>query len=276
MTSPFEGFYSLDVEADGPCAGLYSMVSIGLVPVSAPDRGFYATLAPVSDRYIPESLAACGFTREQTLAFQPAAEAMRALADWAAQEPGRGRKIVWSDNPAFDWQFLNYYCHAFLGNNPFGRSARRIGDYSAGREGDPRATQTWKRHRTEAHTHNALEDARGNAGAMVHLLQPKPVPMPRALVCAYDLEIPAGRMARAARIERTTDRQSAILWAVRDAAGDCLNRAGDWEFEPQPSARDEAFLKRCRWDTPEAAYAAWEQTCCPAPTDRPSISKHRR
>lgn len=170
MPTPFENLYSLDIEADGPCPGLFSMVSFGLVPVAAPERGFYTTLAPISERFNKESLAACGMTREQTLAFPSAAVSMQSFADWLAQEPGQGRRVIWTDNPAFDWQFFNYYCHAYLGQNPFGFSARRIGDYWAGLQKDPRNTQGWKRLRTEKHTHNALEDARGNAGALRRLL----------------------------------------------------------------------------------------------------------
>src|SRR3989338_10868116 len=42
------------------------------------------------------------------------------------------RPLFVSDNPAYDWQFINYYFHLFLGRNPFGHSARRIGDFYAG------------------------------------------------------------------------------------------------------------------------------------------------
>ena len=163
--------YSLDVEADGPCSGLYSMLSFGLVPLDDPSRAFYIELAPITDRYVEGALKSCGFTREQTLAFTPAKEAMAKFADWLAKEPGQGRRVVWSDNPAFDWQFFNYYCHAYWGENPFGFSARRIGDLAAGLAGDPRDTSSWKRMRTVRHTHNALDDARGNAGALNIILK---------------------------------------------------------------------------------------------------------
>lgn len=167
--------YSLDVEADGPCAGLYSMLSFGLVPLAAPERGFYTTLAPITDRFEESALAVCRWTRQQTLGFTPAEDAMAAFGRWFAQEPVTGRPVIWSDNPAFDWQFFNHYCHRFTGGNPFGHSARRIGDYWAGLQGNPRDTQRWKALITEPHTHNALEDARGNAGALVQILRrPRP------------------------------------------------------------------------------------------------------
>lgn len=180
MTNSLENAYSLDVEADGPCPDLYSMLSFALVPLARPEQAFYTTMAPMTDRFLPGAMAKSGFTREQALALPEASIGMQALGQWLQTQPKSGRPVVWSDNPAFDWQFLNYYCHRFLGDNPFGHSARRIGDYFAGLQRDPRKTQDWKRLRTEAHTHNALEDARGNAGALARLLlDPKARPVRR-------------------------------------------------------------------------------------------------
>lgn len=162
--------FSLDTEADGPCAGLYSMVSFGLVSLNDPSVKFYTTLAPISDRFVPGALAACNFTREQTLAFTPAQKAMDDMLAWLKPLMNGNRPVIWSDNPAFDWQFFNYYCHAYLQHNPFGFSARRIGDYWAGKQGNPRDTTSWKKLRTVKHTHNALDDALGNAGALLKIL----------------------------------------------------------------------------------------------------------
>lgn len=49
-----------------------------------------------------------------------------------------------------------------------------------------------------------------------------------------------------------------VRWAVRDQFNSCLNKGGEWEYEPSPSNRDDEFFERCRWDTKEAAYTAWE------------------
>jgi len=46
-------------------------------------------------------------------------------------------------------------------------------------------------------------------------------------------------------------------WAVTQA-GECLNSSGDWEVEPHPSSRDEAFLDRCRYTFDEAKRRAIE------------------
>lgn len=47
-------------------------------------------------------------------------------------------------------------------------------------------------------------------------------------------------------------------WAIRDGRY-CLNKDGEWEFEPMPSSRDDAFYKRCRWNTAEKALAFWRK-----------------
>ena len=47
-------------------------------------------------------------------------------------------------------------------------------------------------------------------------------------------------------------------WAVRHL-GECLNKNGEYEPEPQPSSRDDGFLDRCRFDSPEDAYMALDR-----------------
>jgi hypothetical protein len=67
---------------------------------------------------------------------------------------------------AFDWQFINYYFHRFLGRNPFGFSGRRIGDLYAGLVKDAYKANDWKKYRVTKHSHNPVDDARGNAEAL--------------------------------------------------------------------------------------------------------------
>lgn len=45
-------------------------------------------------------------------------------------------------------------------------------------------------------------------------------------------------------------------WAVLEDSSYCLNRDGEFEYEPLPSSRDEGFLKRCRFSLREALIAA--------------------
>jgi len=53
--------------------------------------------------------------------------------------------------------------------NPFGFSARRIGDLYAGMKQDMFKGSEWKRMRGTPHTHNALDDAMGNAQALLQM-----------------------------------------------------------------------------------------------------------
>lgn len=161
-------FFAFDTEADGPCAGLYSMVSIGIVEIANPSNIFYAQIKPISESWIPGALAVSGFTREQCLEFEEALTVMKKLESWLNKLPGE-RCVLVSDNPAFDWQWINYYCHRFLGGNPFGHSARRIGDVYSGYVGNLKEASGWKKWRKTKHTHNALEDAKGVAEGWLEL-----------------------------------------------------------------------------------------------------------
>jgi hypothetical protein len=85
---------------------------------------------------------------------------------------GEGRQPVFvSDNPAYDFQWINYGFHHALGRNPFGHSARRIGDFYAGLVGDFMTPQGWKRLRETPHDHDPVHDAMGNVEAFARLLR---------------------------------------------------------------------------------------------------------
>ena len=63
-------YVMVDVEADGPIPGDYSMIWFGAMIVE-PEmaRTFYGKLRPISETFIADALAVSGFTREETLAF---------------------------------------------------------------------------------------------------------------------------------------------------------------------------------------------------------------
>jgi len=143
------------------------MVCFGAVIVEPGlSKTFYAETGAVSDLWIPEALAISGFTREQHLQFPDPSKAMGDFAKWI-DENSVGRPVFVSDNPAFDWQFINYYFHYYLGKNPFGFSARRIGDMYCGMVKDTFAR--WKHLRKTIHDHNPVNDAKGNAEAILEM-----------------------------------------------------------------------------------------------------------
>ena len=156
----------VDVESDGPCPGLYSMVCFGAVAVTPKlDKTFYGQTAPLNfAEFDPAALAISGFTRDEHLGFPHPIITMDAFAEWLKQFQ---QPVFISDNPAYDWQFINYYFHNCRGGNPFGFSGRRIGDLYAGLNKDLGYASRWKHLRKTKHTHNPVDDAKGNAEALI-------------------------------------------------------------------------------------------------------------
>jgi hypothetical protein len=157
---------SVDVEADGPIPGPYSMIALGAVLVDKPDVGFLGYLRPVSAMWVPEALAVSGFTRAETEEFPLALTTMLAFNAWI-KENVSGNPIFVADNNGFDWSFVNHYMHVLTGGNPFGFSSRNINDIYHGLVGD--AFKSFKHLRQTKHDHNPMNDARGNAEALLHM-----------------------------------------------------------------------------------------------------------
>jgi hypothetical protein len=160
-------YVMVDVESDGPIPGDYSMVCFGAVVVE-PDfpRSFYGRLKPISDQWVPEALQVSGFTREQVLAFDEPRLVMERFAAWLAGLRSK-RLLFVSDNNGYDWQFINWYFHHFSKHNPFGFSSQNLGSLYKGLMKDTFAS--FKHLRRTAHTHHPVDDARGNAEALLHM-----------------------------------------------------------------------------------------------------------
>lgn len=157
----------VDVESDGPIPGDYSMVCFGAVIVEPGlGRTFYARLRPISGKWIPEALRVSGFTREEVVQFADPREVMNAFDQWLKVNAGK-RLMFISDNNGFDWQFINWYFHHFLGKNPFGFSSSNLGSLYKGLVKD--TFQTFKHLRKTRHSHNPVDDAKGNAEALLHM-----------------------------------------------------------------------------------------------------------
>lgn len=158
----------VDVESDGPCPGMHSMICFGAVIVEPGcQRSFYAQLKPISEIYVPEALAISGFTREDTLKFPDPRDAMQNFEAWLAKEiPGK-RPILWSDNNGYDAAFINYYFWQQLNRNPFGWSSANIGSFYKGIKRDLYSKFTHLRE--TPHTHDPVDDARGNAEALMKM-----------------------------------------------------------------------------------------------------------
>ena len=162
-----------DVEASGDCPGMGDMAMFALVVIEPGlSRRFESGLMrPECERYRQNCYDVFGITREEhENASYSIAERMQAMSEWLeGLGSSNGRYVLVSDNPGFDAMWMNYECHHKLGRNPFGHSARRIGDVYAGLRGRPRDTMGWKDLRVAPHDHNPLNDALGNAQAWLSM-----------------------------------------------------------------------------------------------------------
>lgn len=156
---------SVDVESDGPLDGNHSMVCFGAVVVDENlDKIFYGQTAPICNNYDPGALAISGFSRKDHEKFDNPLDVMHVFHDWVIAQ---GRSVFIADNPGYDFAWINYYFHRYVGKNPFGWSSRRIGDLWCGMHMDGKSR--WKHLRKTKHSHNPVDDAKGNAEAILEM-----------------------------------------------------------------------------------------------------------
>jgi len=162
-------YICVDVESDGPLLGKNSMVCLGAVLIDKEhklDKTFYGQTAPISDIFDPEALAISGFSRKEHETFDSPQLVFQNFHAWLIKN-NKGTPILISDNNGYDASWINWYFHTFRNENPFGWSSRRIGDMFAGYMNDP--YYKWKKHRGTIHDHHPVNDAKGNAEALIWL-----------------------------------------------------------------------------------------------------------
>lgn len=160
-------YVMVDIESDGPIPGDYSMICFGAVIVEPElTRTFYGQLKPISERFLPDALAVSGFSRDECLGFDEPVLVMQRFAEWLSGNC-KGRLQFVSDNNGFDWQFINWYFHHFTGKNPFGYSSMNLGSLYKGMQQD--TFVNFKHLRKTRHTHHPVDDARGNAEALLQM-----------------------------------------------------------------------------------------------------------
>ena len=154
-------------ESDGVLLRVNSMVCFGVVKVTEElDTTFYGKTRPISETYDERALAVSGFNREEHEGFDDPKLVMFEFDKWI-YENTQGRPVLISDNNGYDASWINYYFLRFFGKNPFGWTSRRIGDLYCGMMKDSFAA--WKHLRTTKHTHNPVDDAMGNAEAILKM-----------------------------------------------------------------------------------------------------------
>ncbi len=172
-----EMYVSIDVEADGPIPGPFSMLSFGLAACGTATAGtftpadpaastFYAELKPISDDFDPSALAVSGLDRDALARDgRDPAEAMTAAAAWVKETAAGATPVVVAYPLGFDWMWLYWYFLRYAKSSPFGHSRHLdIKTLYAARAGALITGSTKRQMPAELlsgrpHTHNALDDA---------------------------------------------------------------------------------------------------------------------
>ncbi len=106
MSAAGDLYFSVDVEADGPIPGEYSMLSFGLALAGGFDGEqfhkldpsactFYAELAPISEHWMPEALAVSSLDRDRLVhEGRNPSEAMEEAGAWVREQARDQRPVL--------------------------------------------------------------------------------------------------------------------------------------------------------------------------------------
>jgi DNA polymerase III alpha subunit (gram-positive type) len=176
-----EIYVSVDIETDGPCPGINSMLSVGAV---AFDRHgvvystFYRTLSPLEGASQHSKTMQWWVTKPKAWAAtqlnqKPPQDVMTDFLLWVRSLPGNP---VFVGYPAgFDFTFVYWYFHRFTGDCPFGFAAIDMKSFAMallGSEfrGTTKRTMPKEWFSKAKHTHHALDDAIEQAAIFTSML----------------------------------------------------------------------------------------------------------
>ncbi len=182
-----ELYVSCDIEADGPCPGLFSMLSFGLAAFTI-DKRLVGTFsrnlelldgADVDERTSrwwqqPTQQQAYAASREATVS--PRA-AMVDAKSWLDAMRAHGKPLFCGAPSGFDFTFMYYYFQRFLGESPIGFASLDLRSYAAAvmkrqyrHVGKRQYPSDW----IDAdlpHTHVALDDAIEQGCILVNMMR---------------------------------------------------------------------------------------------------------
>jgi hypothetical protein len=181
-------YVSIDIEADGPIPGRYSMLALGMCVAGRFDgeqfeardptaQTFYREIRPIGQEIDDDALAVAHLDRERLLREGEDPErAMGDAAEWLASVSGADRPTICAFPAAFDWSFFWWYMATYGPAQPpltfsscldmktmFAIKSGRLFSQS-GKSSLPAAVRSRREH-----THNALEDAIEQADTFARL-----------------------------------------------------------------------------------------------------------
>jgi DNA polymerase III epsilon subunit-like protein len=131
---------------------------------------FFCELKPINNNADPKALEVSGLSLDKlTRTGRPPVQAMDDFLVWLDGIASKDDSLVFVGfNAPFDWSFINYYFHKFIGHNPFGFAGLDIKAYYMGATGcrwaDTRSSvmegKLRPKHKSD---HNALHDAQYQA-----------------------------------------------------------------------------------------------------------------
>ncbi|MFC8240441.1 3'-5' exonuclease [Streptomyces chartreusis] len=182
-------YISVDIEADGPIPGPYSMLSIGAAVAGVQDgdgftaadpeeHTFYRELRPIGEEFVPQALAVSGLDRELLKAegSEPAV-ALTEFSEWVREVSAGAQPVMCGYPASYDWTFLYWYLIRFTGASPFGHSGcldmKTLYATKAGLPLRAVAKGTMPREllSRRRHTHHALDDAVEQAELFANLME---------------------------------------------------------------------------------------------------------
>ena len=168
-------FVSVDCEASGQYPPQYSLLSIGACDVHNISNTFYAELAMLNDNISGSAMRVVGDLWQRCIENgQSPTKVMTDFNKWL--ESFNERVIFVAFNLGFDWTYIQFYFHEFLGYNPFGISGLDIKAYAMGKLNCEWSETTKKKLKGRIkwegkHTHNALQDSVEQANLFRRLLE---------------------------------------------------------------------------------------------------------
>jgi hypothetical protein len=182
-----ELYISCDIEADGPCPGLFSMLSFGLAAFTI-EKELVGTFsrnlerldgAETDDRTMrwwaqPEQAEAFKKSREDLVSPRGA---MVECKGWLEEMRRFGKPLICGAPSGFDFTFMYYYFQRFLGESPIGFASLDLRSYAAAvmkrqyrHVGKRQYPAEWIDENLP-HTHVALDDAIEQGCILINMMR---------------------------------------------------------------------------------------------------------